>query len=403
MKTVKLNNANFWIYSLKEALYAAALPMVNGSLIQIFLTNKGLSTRQVGLFNTAIFFVSVLTSICFSVVADRNPNALKQSARIMLMQCLAYLPFLLVGYFSMPLIVLFLATIAIVLVQTVLNSQKGILEYRVPYQIIQPEQYGPLNSWCGALIGVTSLLASLTFSWLIDSNAMGNPYLVCILLSQGLLLISWLGCRKLKVTNDRFGSTQSNPMSMKQLWGVLSDPIFKSFLVPNTLRGITFGIISSLPLIALALGFSESVAAQIPVMNALGYVAASVLFNLLSKWFSVCAAGLAGSVLLLCSAFLGGGSNTLFLTLVFITYAGRILVDYAIPVMVFHMIDPKIAGVYNTWRGILLSLSTMITTYLVGILATTEWLWLLLILCAVCYGVSMVWYTVVYRRMKKVL
>ncbi|MEN6635774.1 MAG: hypothetical protein ABFC56_07990, partial [Clostridiaceae bacterium] len=82
-------------------------------------------------------------------------------------------------------------------------------------------------------------------------------------------------------------------------------------------------------------------------------------------------------------------------------YMGRTLVDYAVPSMVFQLIDPAVSGVYNAWRTVLFSIAAAAMSYLVGALLGKIPTVALLIVCAAAYLICAVWYFVSINRFIK--
>ena len=69
MKKVDAGTRNIGFYAAMAASYTAALPMVNGALIQLFLADKGLNTVQIGTFATVVQMSTLAGTVIFSKVA----------------------------------------------------------------------------------------------------------------------------------------------------------------------------------------------------------------------------------------------------------------------------------------------------------------------------------------------
>jgi hypothetical protein len=108
-----------------------------------------------------------------------------------------------------------------------------------------------------------------------------------------------------------------------------------------------------------------------------------------------------GGILTCAMIFMPRGNTAGFLILFFVAYLGRIIVDNAVPTMLFPMIDPKIAGSYNAWRCVLYNLCSIIVTPIVSALVEkVHPLWLL-IPGAVTYVVVTIWYYIVCKKFAK--
>ena len=126
-----------------------------------------------------------------------------------------------------------------------------------------------------------------------------------------------------------------------------------------------------------------------------------ITYLLLEKKLSVGMINIIGGVLTCAMIFMPRGNTAGFLILFFIAYLGRIIVDNAVPTMLFPLIDPKIAGSYNAWRCALYNLCSIIVTPIVSALVEkVHPLWLL-IPGAVTYVVVTVWYYIVCKKLVK--
>lgn len=306
-----------------------------------------------------------------------------------------------IGYFTMSPMALFWVLSLVACSITFLSSWSGILGYKIPYMTIPFASYGSYTAVSGAVTGIVGVVSSFAFSAVINGNVGGNSYLVCICISSILMLVSWYCTFRLKPVNDVYSAPSHNTMTVKKLLEVFRMPLFQKFLVPNTLRGITIGVTNSIALIALYMGLSEGQASMLPIICALGYVIASFLFHFLSKYMPLPVVAIVGSALVFVLISLPHDMPNVFLTVFLIAYVGRVLVDYAIPVMLIRVVPADIAGIYNAGRNILLNLSSTVSVFAVGaLLGKISALWLLSA-CALAYIIGMIWYMVLYKKYMK--
>ena len=397
MKKVDAGTRNIGFYAAMAASYTAALPMVNGALMQLFLTEKGLSTVQVGTFATVVQLSTLIGTMIFSKVADKSGNPKRVTGLVLLCQ-------LLLSFCYMPLIqsqaptrtVLIFAT-CIAASITLLAALKSILEYKIPYQIIPLERYGNMIFTDSAIRGVVGIGLSFCFSQIIATKLGGQPYLWCMVLASGLLMVSCLCCRTLKpLENTPVMGKRS--MTTDQLFEMFRSPKFKSIILPTLLRGITFGITGSMVLIMLNLGYTETEASKLPIITALGCLSAAGIHHLLIQRIKMPSIGTVGSILLLAVLFLPRGNTYLFYFLYLLVYTGQMLIDCTIPIMVIHIVDPQIAGAYNAWRNTLLFLVSTVSTYVTAVLLEKGLVVVVLIACAVGYTCGMILHKRMYYR-----
>lgn len=396
-----IGKKNVIFMAAKDGALAAAMPMVNGSLIQLFLTNRAVSAYYVGLFSTLVSIITVVGTMLCSYLSEKFPKPLKQYQWLYFLQLAIYLAMIPIAYFSMTPMSLFLVLSLIACLITFLSSWSGILGYKIPYMTIPFDAYGNYTAVSGAVTGIVGVVSSFAFSAVINGNWGGKPYLVCIMITTVLMIIAWYCTYRLQPVNHVYDAPSHNAMTVKKLLEVFKMPLFRKFLVPNTLRGITIGVTNSIALIALYMGLTEGQASMIPIICALGYVASSFLFHFLSKHMPLPTVAIIGSLLVFVLISLPHDNCPVFLTVFLIAYVGRVLVDYAIPVMLIRVVPADIAGIYNAGRCILLNLSSTVSVFAVGaLLGKISVLWLLSA-CAVAYLAGMIWYMVLYKKYMK--
>ena len=389
---------NITLMAVKDAALAAAMPMVNGSLVQLFLTNRSVSAYYVGLFSTLVSIITVVGTMLCSYISEKLPKPLSQYRWLFFLQLAFYLAMIPIACATMTPGGIFWILSLIACAITFLSSWNTILGYKIPYMTIPFESYGTYTAISGASTGIVGVVASFAFSAVINGNWGGNPYLICICITTVLLAVSWYCTYKLAPVNSVYDAPSHNNFSIKKLLEVFRMPLFKKFVVPNTLRGITIGITNSIALIALYMGLTEGEASMLPIVCALGYVVSSLLFHFLSKYMPLPTVAMIGSLLVLALISLPHDNTPVFLIVFFVAYVGRVLVDYAIPVMLIHVVPADIAGIYNAGRYILLNFSSTVSVFAVGaLLGKISALWLLTA-CALAYIIGMIWYMVLYKK-----
>lgn len=398
MKKVDAGSRNIGFYAAMAASYTAALPMINGALMQLFLADKGLSTVQIGTFATVVQMSTLLGTMLFSKVAEKSGDPKRSTGLVLLCQMLlslCYLP-LIKSQFSAKIILLLAACIAAAI--TCLAAMKGILDYKLPYQIVPLDRYGDMIFFNSAINGVVGIGLSFCFSQMIAVKLGGQPYLWCMVLASALLLISSVSCHSMKPLEGSAAVVRKNPISGKQLLEMFCSPKFKAIILPTLLRGVTFGITGSMVLIMLNLGYSDADASKLPIITACGCLLAAGIHHFLSHRLKMPSIGTVGSILLLSVLFLPRDNKVLFYFLYLLVYTGQMLIDCTIPIMVIHIVDPQIAGAYNAWRNTLLFLVSTISTYVTAVLLEKGLTTVVLVACAVGYSVAMILHKRMYYR-----
>lgn len=398
MRKVDTGTKNIGFYAAMAASYTAALPMVNGALMQLFLADKGLSTVQIGTFATVVQMSTLLGTMLFSKTADKSDNPKRFTGLVLLGQMLLSLCYLLLVNAPFDAKTILLLTAGLAAMITGLAALKGILDYKLPYQIIPLERYGNMIFFNSAINGVVGIALSFCFSQIIAARLGGKPYLWCMVLASTLLLISAASCLSMKPIEGSATIIRKNAMTSKQLLEMFRSPKFKAIIAPTLLRGVTFGITGSMVLIMLSMGYSDAEASKLPIITACGCLLAAGIHHVLSHRMKIPGIGTVGSILLLSVLFLPRGNTGLFYLLYLLVYTGQMLIDCTVPIMVIHIVDPQIAGAYNAWRNTLLFLVSTVSTYVTAVLLEKGLVTAVLIACAAGYSLGMILHKRMYYR-----
>lgn len=401
MEQTKTERGNVALFTAKESIYVAITPVLWGTIMQQFLLYRNVSPGMVGIYTTLVSAVQMLAMMLFSGVSERTETPLKYCTRIMLLTTGTTLVYLPIVYFDLGGTATVILASILTVIQLSLHSCKYIYDYRINYQIVGTKGYGTMIFLGSAFTGVGGVIFSWLFAAMIDSNSGGNPYLVCMGLTAVLLLVTAFFNSRLKPIHPLPTHKKEQLGLVQQFKIVMADKSFRQLFVPNFLRGITISVTSCVVLFALVMGIDESGRAKIPLVCALATAIASVVYMLLVKKVSVGAINIIGGILTCAMIFMPHGNTFGFLFLFFISYLGRMIVDNAVPTMLFPIIDPKIAGSYNAWRCVLYNLCSIIATPIVSALVEkVHPLWLL-IPGTVTYVIVTLWYYIVCKRLTK--
>ena len=401
MDEQKRSNQNIAYYAVKEAIYVAINPVLCGTIMQQFLLHREVSPLWVGIYTTLVSAIQMVAMVLFTGVAEGTKTPLKHCTRILFwISCisLAYLP---VAYFDLGSHLTLALVCVFTIVQISLHSFKYVYDFRINYQIVQPAKFGTMTFLASAFTGVGGVAFSWLFARMIDTNAGGNPYFICMALTLALMLATVFFNARIKSIYELPTQKKEQLGMVQQFRIVMQDKSFRQLIIPNLMRGITLSITGCIVLIALVMDIDESGRAKIPLVCALATALASVVYMLLAKKLSVGAINIVGGILTCAIIFMPRGNTAGFLILFFIGYLGRIIVDNAVPTMLFPIVNPKIAGSYHAWRSMLYNLCGIVVTPIIsGLVEIVHPLWLL-IPGAVTYVIVTVWYYIVCKKLSK--
>lgn len=394
---------NYLLFIIRDACYFSSTFFVSGTLIQLYLTAAGSTAPELGFFNALMQCVVLAGMILFSNYAERHPDAKTQCSRILLLFALCFLLYLpAVSLAALPGRSRFLLVCTVAAVQSIFCALKGILDFKLFYQIIPVSNLGTLFS----LSGIFSGIASILFSWLISALIERFPFPSAFI--AGFSLSFLFGCLAFYCNRKLVTFCPVKPETAEKPWvphvsELFRLRVFSLFIIPNILRGISLGILSSIVIFAKHQGISSSNIARLAAVISLASIISSVSYLALKKKMDNRGICLIGSLLVAAAVFLpSAASDGQFLFLYAVAISGRTLVDNTIPAMVVCMIDSKIAGVYNAWRVILISLTAALSAYLTGILVGHLPAAVFFAVSGFGYLVSGGWYYHFYRRFENV-
>ncbi len=391
-----MNKNNHFKYYLRSTLYSIALIFTSTSVIQIFLTNLGVKTMPIGIFTSLLSVINVLACIIISSYADRCKNV-KGLISILFLPiggCLFLLiPLCFASKISVG--ISFFLTAVICLIQMLFISLASVLEYKLPYSIIDIEEYGRFFAINGIITGIVSTAISYLLSVLLEKY----PYFMVIAGGFALggicmLLAAWINqildtSRESTVYTSDFTEQIGILTGLRILW---EEYHFRRMIFPNFLRGIHMGMINVIAVIALGCELSIKTTNQLVTVTFLGNILGSTIYSAVSRQKESRILCMVGSLITCIALLLPFCSDNLFLVIYFITIIGKIMIDYAVPSCVYTMIRPDIACLYQTWRLIITTAGSVFSAALSGIFMDYISIESFLFICTGCQMTSGVYY-----------
>ncbi len=358
------------------ALRTAALLACTGPIMQTFLASLGFSSRFIYINTTLVQAANILTSSLCAQWADRG-SVIKRSAVCEIPHALLYLAYIPLCLWKSPTVASFAMLTGITLLQSVCIALYTVCEYKLPYYIYGPKDYGTVLAISGVVSAVISLGAGIVITGLSQIMDYASLMLGACIVSCGMMGISALLHSLQKPLQPMQTAV---PARRENTFGVFRQPIFYRMIPANLLRGFAFGTTTVMAGIALDLGYDASVSTSIVSFQSAAMLLGCGLFAVSSRWLSARNVILLGSLsFLLLPAMLIPG-KWLFLALFTITYFGRTLADYAIPSLLRLAVPVEIAGPYNAWRMTLHILGTLMATSVAAVIPV--WLLILLTMAA---------------------
>ena len=380
---MKQTNHNKSFFIIAMGLRTVALLCVTGPIMQTFLASIGFSSQWIYIHTSVVQAVNILTISLCSTWADRG-NVIKQTALVELPYALLYLLYVPLCIWKSASLLSFLMLTGICLVQSICIALWTICEYKLPYYIFTPREYGSALSIGGIVGGLISLGAGVVIARL----SMVMSYAALMLSSCLVSVLLMLGCTVLhlglKPITDTPISSAPDRKKSNQL-EVFRYPLFRKMIPANLMRGFGYGTTTIFAAIALDLGFDTGVASALVSAQAIASLAGCALFGISISVIPPRFITLAGSLTFALIPLMLIPNKIVFLAVFVLVYLGRTFVDYSVPSILRAAIPVQLAGPYNAWRMLLHNGGTLLATTIAAFIPVT-WLLVLTVVFQLCSG-----------------
>ena len=334
-------------YIRNGCVYAANL-FSAGTLLQTFLSENGLTSAQIGTVTATLNMAQMITILLFSAVVDKVKDSLKASVKFMLflpLFSLVMLPFTVVD--GIPAGVLFGAVLLTGAVQNVFYGLYIILDYRIPYQIIDMRDYGRLNSLNGVVGGLLMVAVSGLTTLLLYRFEVGPVFFAMYLLSAACMVCSTLVTKSMRAVAQ---PAEESQLKKAGLLNTLRMPMFWALLLPNLMRGFNSGVVGMLATVGMyELGLSAAQSSTMSIVYTVMTISGPICFLRLQGRVRLHSMYLMASAIMLCAMplMLAGHSFGVFLAVYLVVLLGLGIADYAMPVLITRVIPYESIGSHN--------------------------------------------------------
>ena len=356
------------------ALRTAALLACTGPIMQTFLASLGFSSRFIYINTTLVQTANILTSSLCAQWADRG-SVIRRSAICEIPHALLYLCYIPLCLWKSPSFTSFALLTGICLLQSACIALYTICEYKLPYFIYGPKDYGTVLAISGIVSSLISLGAGIIITRLSQVMDYSQLMLWACVISFLMMGISSLLHLLQKPINRMHTPMEKHERSGSSL-SVFREPVFYKMIPANLLRGFGYGTTTIMAAVALDLGYDQSVSTALVSFQSGAMLLGCGLFALSIRYISARTVMLLGSALFALFPLMLVRSEGLFLLLFALTFFGRTLVDYATPSLLRLAVPVEIAGPYNAWRMIIHFTGTILATSIAAVIP----IWMLLVL-----------------------
>ena len=270
----KNHNKPFFIIAM--GLRTVALLCVTGPIMQTFLASIGFSSQWIYIHTSMVQIVNVLTISLCSTWADRG-SVIQRTAFVELPYALLYLLYLPLCLWKSPSLLSFCLLTGICLLQSVCIALWTICEYKLPYYIFTPREYGSMLSVGGIVGGVISLGTGVVITRLSALLSYATLMLAACITSLVLMLV----CTALHLgLKPVAGAPQAETGQKKRSQlEIFRYPLFCRMIPANLMRGFGYGTTTIFAAIALDLGFDTGVATALVSAQSVASLLGCALFG----------------------------------------------------------------------------------------------------------------------------
>ncbi len=347
-------------YYIQQVLTHLIITATSGAVLQTFLMEYGFSEQRVNIYTSVMQILQVAVIILFSKFVDRTRNVIKLSAVMRTFE-IPFLIILLVLCFFTGLNknTVFIVLFAFGALYAISMGTRSVIEYKIPYNIMDIRDYGKITSFCGVLIGIFSV----GFSFLLSLLQSSTEYFFSMKIIFIITAVMIVSC--ISVTSVMRTTHEMPPPEKKEKTNIFKYKPYTRLIIPNLTRGFSSGIVGMAVTIGYFTGdINSSSASYIVITTSVVTIVGCLAFSFVSRRTKD------GLLLLVCSIvnaatipLLTVGGSTLFLIMFGITCFVKTIIDYGVPVTITKIIDYKIAGQYSAWRMLLHTLGNSIAGF----------------------------------------
>lgn len=354
---------------MRNALYEIAYMFSAGTIIQIFMTNAGIESTSIGIYTAALSIITLSVHFLISKYANTVKDIKKAITRsyILIAICfLGFLPSCFVSSDSLRLILTKYTMIPASMAQMLFITLYTIFNYKLPYSIVNVNEYGTIMSSGGVISNIFCIAVSQLLSIALKFFEYYTVMTFAFIISTVCILFAAVINQSLKVKEIIVDTSNTQGM-LEAMVKLIKMPDFYIFIIPNFLRGISMGLMGMLAVMSINLGYDIHTSSMIVTVTTIATLTGSIFYFILSKRISERILCMMGAILIGSLIFATKNSNSIFLFVCFLAITGKTIIDYAIPTRVYKLIKSDIACMYHSWRLLFTTAGTAIAAAVAGL------------------------------------
>ena len=345
---------NLKIFFARGAINSVTMLFLSGGLMQTFLLEAGISDRRVSAYVSVMQIAEVAAMIFLSAWIEKRKDMFRMYSRFHMMLLPMGIAMLAVCFFrNVPVYALMLIGGAATYLALGLIS---VLEYKIPYRIMDMNEYGSNVALNSVITGIASLLASM----LVSAAIKGRDFMSVIgfFIVPAVLMIVAESRMVLRYRDLNVNEQLTAPSGRKI--NLFTYKPFYLLALPNLFRGFATGTFNLYTTIGYHLGFIDTVTATYMVtIGNIVIFAVGIFYQKAAKLHKDTEILLISGILMLIAMPLAfAGNVTLFLCIYAVAFFLKTIFEFVSPVSIVPIVDYNVIGQYSAWR---------VALYLIGV------------------------------------
>ena len=373
-----------------------ALTTASGPLMQTFLSALGFESGLIYLHSSILQATSFIGILLFSGFAS-DGSPIKRAAFSLIPAGILFFAYLPIAVVRDATPITYVLLIAVGTVQQLSVCLFTVNDYKMPYYVYRPEEYGVVLSVCGIVsslfsLGTGALISAMTlkYDFVTVMNVAFGISAVLIGVASVMTLL-----QKSLIGESEYKENKSEVKSVS-LIALLKNPVFTALIPANFLRGFSTGIIGVLATVALSLGYTESLTAAMVSAQSVSSLIACGLFAALAKKVSPSKMLMSGSIAAALLPVRLVSGEAVYISFFTAITLGKTLIDYSVPALLIGIVPKDIARPYHALRMVLQNAGAFIAVTVAAVMPVGA----LLILTSLLQLVSGVSFCAVNRKIR---
>ena len=361
----KVEKKNITRYILMNTLLGVAQIFVTGQIMQGYLSHIGLSNGKISTYMSASNIVQVVCMALLFFFADKIKNMKRTMQVCLCVMAMFFVLLIMTQFVSIGIGMMFVFLLLASVVYNASYAVKAILDYRLPYSIIDMKNFGKLSSLTSIVSQVIVISVGFIFSLVVAMFRYDSVILVCFTAGIISLLLAAFTAGRFQMMNTVFEQNEKPKIA-----DVFREKSVIHLAPLHYLRGIVNGCFAMATVIFISnISGNVKLTAPLAVILSVGTVLSGVLYLVSIKKIPSTIYTIIGGLVTGTSLIIMATTHNawIFYPVYFVGAVGMYFIDNSIPIFIAEFVSGKIIGGYTTIRMLITTFGMATGNMLVGV------------------------------------